>query len=72
VGAVAVVKTIDLVGVSSESWRGAAQEALNEAARTLRGIEEMQVLGTSCRVADGRITEYHTQVRISFRIERGE
>jgi dodecin len=68
---VAVIKTIDLVGVSFESWRDAAQKALDEASKTLRGIEEMQVLGTSCRVADGRITEYHTQVRISFRIERG-
>jgi dodecin len=66
-----VIKTIDLVGVSSESWRHAAQEALDEASKTLRGIEEMQVLGTSCRVADGRITEYHTHVRISFRLERG-
>ena len=67
----AVIKTIDLVGVSSESWRDAAQKALGEASKTLRGIEEMRVLGTSCRVADGKITEYHTQVRISFRIERG-
>ena len=67
----AVIKTIDLVGVSTESWRHAAQEALNEASKTLRGIEEMQVLGTSCRVEDGTIVEYHTQVRISFRIERG-
>ena len=66
-----VIKTIDLVGVSSKSWRQAAQEALNEASKTLRGIEGMQVLGTSCRVVDGEIVEYHTQVRISFRIERG-
>jgi flavin-binding protein dodecin len=68
---VTVIKTIDLVGVSSQSWRHAAQEALSEASKTLRGIEEMQVLGTSCKVADGGIVEYHTQVRISFRIERG-
>ena len=67
-----VIKTIDLVGVSSESWRHAAQEALNEASRTLRGIEEMQVLGTSCRVSDGEIVEYLTQVRIAFRIERAQ
>jgi dodecin len=67
---VAVIKTIGSGGVATESWRHAAQEALNEASKTLRGIEEMQVLGTSCRVADGKIAEYHTQVRISFRIER--
>ena len=65
----AVIKTIDLVGVSSESWRDAAHQALAEAAKTIRGIESMDILGTSAVVADGTISEYHTQVRISFRIE---
>jgi len=66
----AVIKTIDLVGVSSESWRDAAQQALQEAAKTIRGIEHMDILGTSAVVKDGAIAEYHTQVRINFRIER--
>lgn len=65
-----VVKTIDLVGVSSESWRHAAQEALAEAAKTLRGIEGMEVLETSCNIEDAEIKEYLTHVRIKFRIER--
>jgi flavin-binding protein dodecin len=67
---VAVIKTIDLVGVSGESWRDAADQALKEAARTIRGITGMDVLDTSCTVADGTITEYLTHVRIQFRIER--
>ena len=66
----AVIKTIDLVGVSSKSWRDAAQQALLEAAKTIRGIEHMDILGTSAVVKDGAIAEYHTQVRINFRIER--
>lgn len=66
----AVVKTIDLVGVSSESWRHAAQEALAEAAKTLRGIEAIEVLETSCNVESNEIKEYLTHVRIKFRIER--
>ncbi len=66
----AVIKTIDLVGVSTKSWRDAANQALDEAARTIRGITEMRVLETSCTVAEGKITEYLTHVRISFRIER--
>jgi len=67
---VAVIKTIDLVGVSGESWRDAANQALTEAARTIRGITAMEVLDTSCNVEDGRISEYLTHVRIRFRIER--
>jgi flavin-binding protein dodecin len=67
---VAVIKTIDLVGVSTESWRDAANQALKEASRTIRGIEGMEILDTSCSVANGEISEYLTHVRIRFRIER--
>jgi hypothetical protein len=66
----AVIKTIDLVGVSDQSWRDAAQQALSEAAKTIRGIEGMDILETSAVVRDNEIAEYHTHVRIKFRIER--
>ena len=66
----AVIKTIDLVGVSSESWRDAATQALAEAAKTLRGIEGMEILETSATVEGEKIKEYHTHVRIRFRLER--
>ena len=66
----AVIKTIELVGVSNESWRDAASQALAEASRTLRGIQGMDVLETSALVEDSDIKEYHTRVRIRFRIER--
>jgi len=67
---VAVIKTIDLVGVSNESWTDAAEQALSEASRTIRGIDAMDVLETSCKVDNGNIVEYLTHVRIKFRIER--
>ena len=66
----AVIKTIDLVGVSETSWRDAATQALAEASKTIRGITAMDVLETSCNVEDGKISEYLTHVRIKFRIER--
>jgi dodecin len=65
-----VIKTIDLVGVSTESWRDAAQQALAEAGRSLRGIEGMDILETSATVEGDRIKEFQTHVRIRFRIER--
>ncbi len=66
----AVIKTIDLVGVSTESWRDAAQQALEEASKTLRNVTGFDVLETSAVVEDGRIAEYHTAIRIKFRIMR--
>ncbi len=65
-----VIKTIDLVGVSTESWKDAASAALAEASKTLRGIEGMEVLETSAVVEGDKITEYQTHVRIRFRITR--
>jgi flavin-binding protein dodecin len=66
---VAVLNTIELEGVSEESWKAAAQEALREASKTLRHIRRMEVLGTSAVVADSGISEYRTQVRLFFEVE---
>ena len=66
----AVIKTIDLVGVSHESWTDAAQKAIEEATNTLRNVEGFTVLETSAVVDGSVITEYHTSVRIRFRISR--
>jgi len=67
---VGVIKTIDLVGVSTESWRDAAHKALEEATKTLRSVEGFDVLETSAVVEGEEISEYHTHVRIRFRITR--
>lgn len=68
----AVINTLDLTGVSAEGWGHAAREALSEAARTIRGINKLEVIDTEAVVEDGTITEYHTQVRIYFEVERQE
>lgn len=65
-----VLNTIELTGVSAESWGDAAREALKEAARTIRHITKMEVVDTSAVIEDGTITEYHTEVRIFFELER--
>lgn len=65
----AVLNTIELEGVSDESWKSAAQEALREASKTLRNIRRMDILGTSAVVDDGGVIEYHTQVRLFFEVE---
>ena len=65
-----VINTIELEGVSSTGWGDAAREALKEAAKTIRGINRLEVLNTSTRVEGGRVVEYRTEVRLFFEIER--
>jgi flavin-binding protein dodecin len=67
---VAVLNTIELEGVSSESWKDAAEEALREASKTLRNIRRMDILGTSAVVEGGEVTEFRTQVRLIFEVAR--
>ncbi|HYU57468.1 MAG TPA: dodecin domain-containing protein [Actinomycetota bacterium] len=63
------MNTIELEGVSDKSWGDAAREALREAAKTIRGINRLEVLSTSTRVDGERIVEFRTQVRLYFLVE---
>ena len=65
----AVLNTIELEGVSPESWKGAASEALREAAKTLRNIRRMDILGTSAVIDGAGVVEYRTRVRLLFEVE---
>lgn len=65
-----VINTIDLTGISAESWADAALVALRDASRTIRRIIRMDIVGTRAVVHDGVAAEYHTEVRIYFEMER--
>jgi flavin-binding protein dodecin len=67
----AVVRVIELVGVSDQSWSDAAQQAVARASQTLRHITGLDVVKSSAVVRDGRITEYHVNVKVAFVIEKG-
>ncbi len=63
------INTIELEGVSEKSWGDAAREALREAAKTIRRINKLEVLGTSTEVSGTEIARYRTQVRLYFNVE---
>ena len=65
-----VLKILELVGTSKQGWSDAAREAVAEAAKTVRGIETVEVVQSRAVVQNNRLTEYQVQVRIGFRIER--
>src|SRR5947209_8864518 len=65
----AVVRVIELVGVSSEGWSDAARQAVARASETLRHITGLDVLHSSAVVRDGKIVEYHVNVKVAFVVE---
>ena len=66
-----VAKVVTIIGSSPDGFAEAADAAVQEAARTIRGITGADVVTMSALVADGRITEYRTTVNIAFGVERG-
>jgi flavin-binding protein dodecin len=66
---VATINTLELEGISEQSWGEAAREALREAAKTIRRINRLEVLGTSTEVEGNQIVRYHTQIRLYFEVE---
>ena len=65
-----VAKVVTVIGNSPESFAKAADAAVQEAAKTLRGITGADVISMSAEVTDGKITGYRTTVNIAFAVER--
>lgn len=65
-----VVKIIELIGSSPNGWSEAAQNAVNEAAKTVKNIKGVHVKRCTARVKDNKIVEYNADVKVAFVVER--
>ena len=65
----AVAKVIQVIGHSPESFAKAADEAVREAAKSVRGITGADVVSMSANVENGRITNFKTTVNIAFAVK---
>ena len=65
-----VIKIIELVGESPESWEGAMREVIAEAQKTLRGITRIGVKEFDVRLQDDKIQLFRVRAEVSFRLER--
>jgi dodecin len=63
-----VVKVIELVGSSEESWEKAVEAAVAEASKSIRDIESVDVTNFGCLVENGKVSEWQVDTRISFQI----
>ena len=66
-----VVKIMELVGSSPNSFSDAVRNAVKEAAKTIRGIQGVDVLASNATVGDnGELTNYKVHCKIAFLVER--
>ena len=65
-----VVKVIESMSQSPESWEDAAQGAVNEATKTLQNIRSIYIKEFSAEVDAGKITNYRINAKVTFDLER--
>jgi len=65
-----VIKAIELVGSSSESFEGAVKHAIEEAKKTLRNIRRVQVMDFEVLMENDEIKMYQARVKLYFMVER--
>jgi len=63
-------KVIDIVGTSKQSFAKAAENAVAEAAKSVRGMKWARVAELEMELDGKKITHYRATARIYFEIER--
>lgn len=64
-----IYKIIELVGSSSSSWEDAAKNAVETAAKTLRGLRIAEINKLDLKIEDGKVVAYRARVNLSFKYE---
>ena len=66
----AVVKVIELLGESEQSWEDATRQVVTEATRTLRGVTSVWVKEFQATVENDQVKNYRVTAKVSFVMER--
>lgn len=61
-----IVKVIEVLAESEKSWEDATQQALKEASKSIRDIENIYIKDFKAIVEDGKISKYRVNAKVSF------
>lgn len=65
-----MLKVIEVLAQSNKSWEDAAQNAIDQAAETVREIKSIYIKEMEATVENGKIAQYRVNAKISFLLER--
>jgi flavin-binding protein dodecin len=64
-----IVKVLEVIAESNKSFDDAAQQAVQQAAATVRGIKSIWIDNFSGVVEGDRIVQYRVNAKLSFLVE---
>ena len=65
-----LVKVIEVIATSEKGFTEATQNAVTEAAKTLKNIKSVYVKNMNAKVENNEIVSYGITAKISFEIEK--
>lgn len=67
----AVVKVVELLAESKESWEDAARQAVAEATESIRGVRSVYISEFQAIVENDKVSAFRVNVKVSFILEKG-
>jgi flavin-binding protein dodecin len=65
----AIVKVIEVISASEKGIDDAIRKAVEEASKSVRNIDSVNVENIKAHVKDGKVTTFGCACKISFRVE---
>lgn len=63
-------KVIEIMSESTKSWEDAAQKAVTDASKTLKGVKSVWIKDMTAEVGPkGKIKRYRTNCKITFEVK---
>ncbi len=64
-----MLKVVEVLAESDKSWEDAAQNAVTDASKSVRGIRSIYLKNIEAVVENGKITKYRINAKLSFLLE---
>ena len=65
----AILKVIEVLANSNESWEDATDKAVAQASKSVKNIRSVYLNEQSATVKDGNVDEYRVNVKITFEVK---
>ncbi len=64
-----VMKVIEILSNSNESWEDATATGIEKASKSVKGIRSAFVQSQSVTVKDGKVDEYRVNIKLTFEVK---
>ena len=63
-----VLKVVEILGNSKESWEDAVKQVLKEASKTIKNIKSVYIQDMQAMVKDNKVSEYRINAKVTVGI----